>query len=255
MNRQEIRLISEAGRTKLDVLDQYPWRYFVRAAIAGAYVMIGTLLSVVSAAWFYQSHLGTAKLLGAFTFSAALILVVLIGGELFTGTNFILGISMLEKKVRLTEAVRLWILCYVGNFAGAFVLAVLIVGSGASGSLMADYLATAVPGRLACSAWQLVFRGVMCNFLVCTGVFAGIKLKSETGKCIVIVVVITTFVFAGFEHSIANMATFSLYVLLVSGADLTGCIWNMIWVTVGNLLGGAVLLALPVWLSVPSVES
>lgn len=249
MNREEINLLTAASRAKLDDLKRHPARYFSRAAIAGAYVMIGSLLSVVTSAWFYQDSMGTAKLMGAFTFSAALILVVLIGGELFTGTNFVLGVSLYEKKAKLGEVLRLWLVCYVGNLVGVTVLALLIDASGASGALMSEYLAAVVPGRLACGVLELVCRGVMCNFLVCSGVFAGMKLKSESGKCIAIITVITTFVLVGFEHSVANMATFTLYVLLVPGADVMGCVWNLFWVTAGNVLGGAVLLALPVWIS------
>lgn len=250
MNREEINLISAAGRTKLDHLAANPVRYLIRAGIAGAYVMIGALLSILSAAWFYETQMGTAKLLGAVTFSAALILVVLIGGELFTGTNFVLGVSWLEKKARPGEVIRLWLLCYVGNFIGVLILAVLIAGSTASGTLMTGYLADTIPGRIDCGAGALVLKGVMCNFLVCTGVFAGMKLKSEAGKCIAIIMVITTFVLAGFEHSIANMATFSLYGLLVPDADLLGCLRHMVWVTLGNVIGGAGLLGVPVWAGV-----
>lgn len=249
MTREEINLVAAAGRNKLDYLAKHPVRYFSRAMMAGGHLTIGTLISVISAAWFYQDHMGTAKMLGAFTFSAALILVVLIGSELFTGTNFVLAVTLYEKKARLPEVLRLWAVCYLGNLVGILVLAVIVAGSGASGALMSDYLASTVPGRLSCGAVQLVLRGMMCNFLVCTGVFAGMKLKSEAGKCIAIIPVITTFVLAGFEHSVANMATFSLYMLLVPGADLLGCIWNLVWVTVGNVIGGAVLLGLPVWVS------
>ena len=217
--------------------------------------MTGTLLSVISAAWFYRESMGTAKLLGAFTFSAALILVVLIGGELFTGTHFVLGISLYERRAGFSEALKLWAVCFLGNFAGILILAAIVAGSGASKDLMEEYLAATVPGRLNCSASALVFKGMMCNFMVCTGVYGGMKLKSEAGKCLAIIPVITTFVLSGFEHSVANMATFSLYAFLVPDADVMGCVWNMAWVTLGNILGGAVLLGLPVWLSAqPAAE-
>lgn len=255
MNREEINVIADAGRAKLDYLTTYPARYFSRAMVAGGHLMTGTLLSVISAAWFYRESMGTAKLLGAFTFSAALILVVLVGGELFTGTHFVLGISLYERRAGFVETLRLWAVCFLGNFAGILILAAIVAGSGASGDLMEEYLAATVPGRLNCGASALVFKGMMCNFMVCTGVYGGMKLKSEAGKCLAIIPVITTFVLSGFEHSVANMATFSLYTFLVPDADVMGCVWNMVWVTLGNILGGAVLLGIPVWLSAqPSAE-
>lgn len=249
MTRVDISNIAAAGAAKLDYCRSNPGRYLSRAAVAGAYIMVGSIISTLSAAWFYTSQPGVAKLLGASTFAAALILIVLLGGELFTGANFVMGVSLYENTVSIVGAIRIWIFCYIGNFIGIFLLALLISGSGASKDLFASYLALVVPGKLAGTWLALLLKGVMCNFLVCLGVFAGFKLKSESGKCIAIILVITTFVLAGFEHSVANMATFSLYALMVPDPDFAGIAWNMIWVTLGNIIGGAVLLGLPLWMS------
>jgi nitrite transporter NirC len=249
MTRTDVDAICAAGEGKLAFSRSHPGRYLARSAMAGAFIMVGSLISTLCAAWFYTEQTGVAKVLGAATFSAALILIVLLGGELFTGANLVMGVSLYENKVSLPGVLRVWVFCYVGNFIGIFLLALLVAGSGASGELLSAYLAVIVPAKLSGSWYALLLKGVLCNFLVCVGVFAGFKLKSETGKCIAITAVITTFVLAGFEHSIANMATFSLYALLVPGADFGGIAWNMLWVTLGNVIGGAVLLGLPLWLS------
>lgn len=249
MTRVDIDTIASAGAAKLEYSRTQPVRYLSRAAMAGAFIMVGSIFSTLAAAWFYVDQPGVAKLLGAASFATALILIVLLGGELFTGTNFVMGVSLYENKVNILGAIRIWVFAYIGNFIGIFLLALIIVGSGASRDLFAAYLAVIVPGKLAGTWYALLLKGIMCNFLVCMGVYAGLKLKSESGKCIAILVVITTFVLAGFEHSVANMATFSLYALLVPSPDFGGIAWNMIWVTLGNLIGGAVLLGLPVWLS------
>lgn len=249
MTRIDVEAVASAGAAKLEYSRSQPARYLSRAAMAGAFIMVGSIISTLSAAWFYSEQPGVAKLLGAATFSVALILIVLLGGELFTGTNFVMGVSLYENKVTLLGAIRIWVFAYIGNFIGIFLLALFIVGSGASRDLFAAYLAIVVPGKLAGTWYALLLKGIMCNFLVCMGVYAGAKLKSESGKCIAILAVITTFVLAGFEHSVANMATFSLYALLVPSPNLGGIAWNMLWVTIGNLIGGAVLLGLPVWMS------
>ena len=249
MTRVDIDTIASSGAAKLEYSRTQPVRYLSRAAMAGAFIMVGSIFSTLAAAWFYVDQPGVAKLLGAASFATALILIVLLGGELFTGTNFVMGVSLYENKVNILGAIRIWVFAYIGNFIGIFLLALIIVGSGASRDLFAAYLAVIVPGKLAGTWYALLLKGIMCNFLVCMGVYAGLKLKSESGKCIAILVVITTFVLAGFEHSVANMATFSLYALLVPSPDFGGIAWNMIWVTLGNLIGGAVLLGLPVWLS------
>lgn len=255
MTRADVNAVAAAGAAKLTVSRAHPARYLSRAAMAGAFIMVGSLLSSLCAAWFYVEQPGLAKLLGAFTFSAALILIVLLGGELFTGANFVMGVSLYESRVSLSGALRIWIFCYTGNFIGIFLLALLIAGSGASGQMLSAYLALTVPAKLSGSWYALLLKGVMCNFLVCIGVFAGFRLKSEAGKCIAITAVITTFVLAGFEHSVANMAVFSLYALLVPGADFAGIAWNMVWVTLGNIIGGAVLLGLPMWLSAEPAQN
>lgn len=247
MTRDTVESIARAGADKLRFSRSATLRYLTRAAIAGAFIFVGALLSSLAAAWFYDGNLPLAKLLGAVTFSAALILIVLLGGELFTGTNLVMGISLYDGAVSPGGALRVWALAWAGNFAGILILSLLFVGSGASRELLAAYLAVCVPGKLTAPWYALLLKGVLCNFLVCVGVFSGFRLKSEGGKALVITLVITTFVLAGLEHSVANMAYFSLYALLVPGADLAAMALNLLWVTLGNLLGGAVVLGLPLW--------
>lgn len=247
MTRPTIEAIAAAGAQKDLCARKSAPRYLARAAFAGGCIFVGTLLSCLCAAWFYDGALPVARVLGAATFSAALILIVLLGGELFTGCNLVMGVSLYEGSVSPTGALRVWVLAYLGNFIGIFVLCVLLAGSAASRDLLGAYLAVIVPGKLAGGWYVLFLKGVLCNFLVCVGVFAGFRMQSESGKAIVITLAVTTFVLAGLEHSVANMAYFSLYCLMVSTELLPGMLWNLLWVTLGNLMGGAVLLGLPIW--------
>lgn len=247
MTRSLVETIADAGLQKYQISKQSPGRYFVRAMMAGGYIFIGSLFSCLCAAWFYDSNLPVAKLLAAITFSSALTLVVFLGGELFTGCNMIMAVSLYEEKVPPSALLRIWGTTYVGNFVGIFILCIILVGSSASHDLLASYLAIIIPAKLNLPWYTLVLKGVLCNFMVCLGVFAGFKLKSEAGRFILIVMVISTFVFAGLEHSIANMAFFLTHIMLTPSPDLAGMGWNLLWVTVGNILGGAVLLGLPLW--------
>lgn len=249
MTRQDVDAISQAGAAKAAFSSASPLRYLSRATLAGTFIFVGSLLSSLAAAWFYADQLPVAKLLGALTFSAALILIVLLGGELFTGSNLVMGVSLYDGKVSPAAALRVWCFSYLGNFFGILVLCLLLAGSAASRDLLAPYLTLIVPGKLTAPWNVLLLKGVLCNFLVCIGVFAGFKCKSESGKAIAIAAAITTFVLTGLEHSIANMAYFTLYTLLADTAHLAGMAWNLLWVTLGNLLGGAVLLGLPLWYS------
>lgn len=249
MTRSEVHNIALVAQRKQELCAKKPARYLTRSAVAGFYIFVGTLISNLSAAWFFVDQPGVAKLLGSFSFATALILIVLLGSELFTGSNLVMGIGLYEGTVHPTQAIRLWITCWVGNLLGILLLALLFVGSGASQELLSSYLALTVPGKFSGAWYELILKGALCNFCVCLGVLAGLKMKTEGGKIAVIFLVIATFILSGFEHSIANMATFSLYYLLCDGSVQTlGLIMNsMLWVTIGNLLGGAVLLGLPVW--------
>ena len=247
MTKAAITAVACAGVEKYKLARQHPARYLAGAAVAGAFIFIGAVLSSLSAAWLYSDYLPLAKLVGAATFSAALILVVLLGGELFTGCNLVMGVALYEGRVSPAALVRVWVLAYVGNFIAILVLSVLLAGSGASRDLLGAYLAILVPPKLETAWYMLLLRGILCNFLVCIGVFAGFRVQNECAKALVIALAITTFVLCGFEHSIANMAYFALYALILPGADLAGMAWNLLWVTIGNCLGGAVLLGLPLW--------
>ena len=237
MTRTVVEQITQAGVQKLLFSGTAPGRYLTRAALAGAFIFVGALLSSLCAAWFYDTNLPLAKLLGALAFSAALTLIVLLGGELFTGCTLVMSVSLYDGRVRLAGTLRVWALAYLGNLLGILVLCLLLAGSGSSGELLGAYLALIVPGKLSAPWYLLLLRGVLCNFLVCIGVFAGFRLQSETAKALVITLAITTFVLTGLEHSIANMAYFALHALLNGGADWAAMGWNLLWVTLGNLLG------------------
>ncbi len=254
MNRAVVEQLAQAGAGKLALAHKAPLRYLTRAALAGAFIFVGTLLSCLCSAWLYSGSLPAAKLLGAFTFSAALTLIVLLGGELFTGCNLVMGVSLYEGTASLPGALKIWVLSYLGNLAGILVLCLVLAGSGASADLLGAYLTVVVPGKLALPWYVMLLRGVLCNFLVCVGVFAGFRLQSETGKALVIVLVIATFVLTGLEHSIANMAYFALYALYTHTADWAAMGWNLLWVSLGNLLGGAVLLGYPLWYAAEEKE-
>lgn len=146
-----------------------PGRYLTRAALAGAFIFVGALLSSLCAAWFYDANLPLAKLLGALAFSAALTLIVLLGGELFTGCTLVMSVSLYDGRVRLAGTLRVWALAYLGNLLGILVLCLLLAGSGSSGELLGAYLALVVPGKLSAPWYLLLLRGVLCNFLVCIG--------------------------------------------------------------------------------------
>ena len=122
-------------------------------------------------------------------------------------------------------------------------LALLFVGAGASGT--ADYFAGFIGNKLSIPLGQMFFRAVLCNFFVCLGVLCGMKLKSDAGRFLMITMCISGFVVSGFEHCIANMGIFVTAYCLVPGLSLGAMLKSMVVVTLGNMVGGALLLAWP----------
>ena len=171
------------------------------------------------------------------------LLISLVGGELFTGNNMVMAFGAFDKSVSWGDAGKVWLVSYLGNFVGCAIMALLFVGAGASGS--ADYFAGFINNKLTIPMGQMFMRAILCNFFVCLGVLCGIKLKSETGKFLMIVMCISAFVFSGFEHCIANMGIFVVSLGLVDGLSVGLMLKSMLIVTIGNMVGGALLLAWP----------
>ena len=148
-----------------------------------------------------------------------------------------------DKQVSWKEAGKVWSVSYLGNFVGCFIMAVLFAWAGASGT--ADYFAGFIGNKLSIPLGQMFFRAVLCNFFVCLGVLCGMKLKSDAGRFLMITMCISGFVVSGFEHCIANMGIFVTAYCLVPGLSLGAMLKSMVVVTLGNMVGGALLLAWP----------
>ena len=178
-------------------------------------------------------------------FSIAIVLIVFIGGELFTGNNMTMAMGAYAGTCTWKQVLKVWLVSYIGNFVGAFFLSFLFVKSGASHQILVDYYNSFLAAKLSATPMQLFLRGVLCNFCVCLAVLTGTRMKSESGKLIVMFCVIMAFVVSGFEHCVANMGTFSIAYLLFGSINPVLLAKSMICVTLGNIVGGALLLAAP----------
>lgn len=156
-----------------------------------------------------------------------------------------MAMGIYNKDCTLAMALKVWFMSYLGSFIGSILLAFLFVKSGAYIDLISDYVKSIVDIKLTLPAIELFLRGVLCNFMVCIAFLSTIKMKSETGKLIIMFWCIFAFVIAGFEHSIANMGIFSITYFSSGSIGLPLVFRNLFWVTLGNMVGGGVLLALP----------
>ena len=235
------------------------------AVLAGAFIALGgeffTVVTTESGLGF-----GLNRLVGGLAFSLGLILVVIGGAELFTGNNLVI-MAWASRKIDNWLLLRNWIVVYSGNFLGAVATCLLIYFSGQW--KFNDYAVGANAVRIAEIKTNLDFAeaialGVLCNALVCLAVWLCYSARSNIDKVVSILFPISAFVASGFEHSVANMFFVPMGLLLkrkeavlaagkLSQSDVENLTWgnflthNLLPVTLGNIVGGAILVGLVYW--------
>ena len=246
MFRDEFDAAANAAVAKYNLLKNNPLGYFMLSVLAGMFVGFGVLLVFT-----LSGALGGApytKLVMGCCFSVALSLVVIAGAELFTGNNLVMSAGYLKKTVKMGDVLKLWGFCWLGNLAGGILLAVLYAATGLYSGATLDAMIAAAETKMTAGFLQLLTRGMLCNMLVCLAVWCGFRCKSEAGKLIMVFWCILAFFATGFEHSVANMTLLTLSLINNGGnAAITfgGYIYNLLTVTLGNLLGAVLLVALP----------
>ena len=233
---------------------------FVLAVLAGAFISLGAMFATVATADAANLPFGVARVLGGVVFSLGLVLVVVAGAELFTGNNLIV-MAWADRRISLGRLLRNWGSVYLGNLVGALATALLVFAAGQHefGGGAVGLNALEIAEHKSSLGWgQAVALGALCNALVCLAVWLSYAARSVTDKVFAVIFPISAFVAAGFEHSVANMY-FLPYGLLVKGesahpGDYPNLTWtdallgNLVPVTLGNMIGGAVMVGLVYWL-------
>jgi formate/nitrite transporter len=244
---------SGCGKAKLTILQQ-----MVLGILAGAFIAMGGVVAAVVS--HSITNVGLSKFMGGALFPVGLILVVICGAELFTG-NCLMIVPLIDGKITLKEILKNWIVVYIGNFIGSILIAFLVFQSGVfdlnSGKLGATVIKVAsTKGNL--SFGTAFASGIMCNFLVCLAVWGASAAKDVVSKIIIIWFPVMVFVTCGFEHCVANMYFFTAGIFAKSNAAFVKAsgvlpdkmingskvIHNLIPVTLGNIVGGAVMVGI-----------
>lgn len=206
---------------------------------------------------------GLGKILSGTIFTAGLIMVILGGAELFTGNTTMLA-AVVHRRITLSSMLKNWVIVYICNLIGGVLIAVMVSysgGLGAGDGMLGAMTVRIAAGKVNMDFGQALVSGIMCNWLVCMAVWLSTGAQTTVGKIFSIFFPIWLFVTAGFEHCVANMffipagifAKESELFLSISGIgseDLSNLTWggmlvnNMLPVTVGNIIGGAVCVAM-----------
>ena len=228
-------------------------KLLVLGFLAGAFIAFGSLLAIVVGGGMpgvKEANPGLQKFVFGAVFPVGLMLVVIAGSELFTGNTACVIPAVLSKKASWRALGRNWGLAYVGNLLGSLFVAYFLAYLTA---LLArdPWLATTTgiaEGKVSQGFWQLFFKGIGCNWLVCLAVWLAIASDEIAGKVWGIWFPIMAFVALGFEHSVANM--FFIPAGIFYGAQVTWgqfFITNLIPVTLGNIVGGAFFVGVIYW--------
>ncbi len=240
------RAISDIGEKKAS---ETIFELFIFGVLAGIYIAFGAAVAtaVLSGG---TLDAGLAKFLAGSVFSLGLILVLILGSELFTG-NILMTIGLIYQRYSFVRVLRNWLIVYFGNFLGAVIIAALVLKSGLLVQFGDLTPIGATAAKIAETKLQLSFteclcRGILCNMLVCLAVIMCIASRTIAGKILGIYFPIMTFVASGYEHSVANMY-FLPAGLMVRGEFLSGFLKvfnNLIPVTIGNIIGGLLIVLL-----------
>lgn len=221
---------------------------------AGMFIAFGGIASTAASATLTGS---LAKVVSGLVFPAGLAMVLMAGSELFTGDNLVI-IAFMEKKIRFRELMKNWVCVFLGNFIGATLVSLLVVYghtpdlfNGALAQSIVD-IATAKAGLSFSDAF---FRGICCNILVCIAVWASFASGGVAGRLQMSFWPVFLFVICGFEHSVANMyyGTAGIFTSMEYGIAAEGLTFvnflvkNLIPVTLGNIIGGAVIVGIGYW--------
>lgn len=239
---------------------------FGKSFFAGIMIALGAAGSSVAA--YGVGNVGLARLTAAVVFPVGLMMVILMGAELFTG-DCLLVIGLPEKDISLIQFIKTLSVVYLGNLVGGVVLSFLIVMSGQldfSGGMLGAYTIKVAIGKVSLTPAKAISSGILCNILVCAAVIMAVCAKDITGKLLVSFFVIMLFVTAGYEHCVANMYYITAGIMAKLNSDyvkvametysisetqllslniMTMIVNNLIPVTIGNIIGGSCFIGLP----------
>ncbi len=244
IDRDYVEKAAESGVRKLSLLHHDPGRYLTRSVLAG--MQLSIVLFVFWSLSYNLHDVSIGKVIASAFFGVGLTIIVFTNAELFTSNNMYLAVSSAEGRTSWSQSVLLWVACYLGNFVGALVVAGLLYGAGVLDALPADHaLYTGAEHKVHQAGSVIFFKGILANWIVCLAVRVALRCKEDIAKIAVLVLIVFIFLYLGFEHSIANMGTFSMSILGHGSISVADAIHNLIYSTLGNIVGGVVFVGLP----------
>ncbi len=254
MHKDTTKEFASMAVEKIAYFKRNPVGFFISTMMAGAYVGVGIMLILTLG---NDADPASRNLIMGCFFGIALVLIIFAGADLFSGHIMYMTFGYLYRKIRLFSVIRDWIICWYGNLSGAVLLSVLFALGGGGGWIddSSSLVHNIAEAKMNSSITELLERSLSCNWLLCRAIWMTSKTRSDMAKCVLIFWCLFAFVSAGFEHSIANMTIFTIS-LLGSNPDtvtVSGLLYNLGWVSLGNVIGGAGFIGVAYYLTGHSV--
>lgn len=245
METKAMEQVVELAMKKYKNFKYHRLEALLRAMLASMFIGFGVIVAFKTGSFFYNVESPLAYPMAALTFGTAIILIYFGGGDLFTGNTFYFTTASIQKKIPWLETLKFWGFSWIGNLLGAFLFAFIIWGTGIFKSAeISSFLMHVVEAKMHAPTLELLFRGILCNWLVCLAFFIPMTIQGDGAKIATMLLFVFGFFISGYEHSIANMSSFAVALVNPHPMQITieGFLHNMIPVTIGNLIGGGLFM-------------
>ena len=240
------------------MLQVRPLEYLVRAMLAGIFIGFAIIFTLKAINGLYMTESPVATLVGGLTFGVALVLIVYGGAELFTGNTMYFTTATMRGYTTKMDTVKVWLICLIGNGLGGLAFALLFSQTGILQELGANnWLFAVSETKIHHSTWEIFTRAIFCNWMVCLAIFIPKNMKNELAQIMMMMVLVAVFFASGFDHVIANMALFSIALVVPHPDTITiaGAMHNLLPALAGNIIGGAVFMGMIyTWLNKEKLE-
>ena len=240
------------------MLQVRPLEYLVRAMLAGIFIGFAIIFTLKAINGLYMAESPVATLVGGLTFGVALVLIVYGGAELFTGNTMYFTTATMRGYTTKMDTMKVWLICLIGNGLGGLAFALLFSQTGILQELgMNNWLFAVSETKIHHSTWEIFTRAIFCNWMVCLAIFIPKNMKNELAQIMMMMVLVAVFFASGFDHVIANMALFSIALIVPHPDTITfaGAMHNLLPALAGNIIGGAVFMGMIyTWLNKEKLE-
>lgn len=248
-NQGLMAVIDKNAKKKAHLFEHSIPKYIVRCLFAGMFLTIGTAIAVMVGEKGNHIHPELGKFFYSFMFSLSLVMIIYMDTELGTSNMMYLTTAVHRKILNPLRAMKILITCILCNLLGGIIFPYVISLTNIFHQLPPEhFLFTAVSGKLAKSNLQILSEGIFANVIVNTAVIASARMKDDAGKLFATIFIIFIFAFLGFEHVIANFASFSMAFFAFGGPvpnmSIFSVLNNWLFALIGNYIGGGLLIGL-----------